>query len=135
MMIYSQNERDAALIRSAGFCTCSGAADENPFVDGLTIHKTEGQHGSNALYADKVMGDILAMPAVWCLPIRPKTLYIAGDTVWVKPYVRTLQRFQPQVVVINAGNATNDLYGPIIMERRMRRTPIFCLKRLWHFCT
>ncbi|ADO07856.1 hypothetical protein Pvag_pPag10028 (plasmid) [Pantoea vagans C9-1] len=118
MMIYSQNERDAALIRSQGFAHVRVLQDENPFVDGLTIHKTEGQHGSNALYADKVMGDILgdACGLVFTHPSE-KTLYIAGDTVWVKPYVRTLQRFQPQVVVINAGNATNDLYGPIIMGK------------------
>ncbi|MCX3308762.1 helix-turn-helix domain-containing protein [Pantoea vagans] len=53
MMIYSQNEGDAALIRSQGFALVRVLQDENPFVDGLTIHKTEGQHGSNALYADK----------------------------------------------------------------------------------
>lgn len=118
MVIYSQNDSDAALIGSQGFAHVRVLQDENPFVDGLTIHKTEGQHGSNALYADKVMGDILgdACGLVFTHPSE-KTLYIAGDTVWVKPYVRTLQRFQTQVVVINAGNATNDRYGPIIMGK------------------
>ncbi len=118
MIIYSQNETDAALIRSQGFENVHVLQDENPFVDGLTIYKTDGQHGSNALYADKVMGDILgdACGLVFTHPAE-KNLYIAGDTVWVKPYVRALQRFQPQVVVMNIGNATNDLYGPIIMGK------------------
>lgn len=59
-------------------------------MDGLTICKTDGQHGSNELYA---------------------------DTVWAKPYVKSLQRFRPDVVVLNTGYAVNDLYGPIIMGK------------------
>jgi len=124
MMIYCQNESDAALIRSQGFEHVRVLEDENRFIDGLTLYKTDGQHGSNALYADKVMGEILgdACGLVFTHPAE-KTLYIAGDTVWVKPYVRSLQRFQPQVVVLNIGNATNDLYGPIIMGKEdTRRT-------------
>lgn len=72
MMIYSQNETDAALIRSQGFENVRVLQDENPFVDGLTIYKTDGQHGCNALYADKVMGDILGDACGWYLPIRQK---------------------------------------------------------------
>ncbi|AWP35448.1 hypothetical protein B9D02_23050 (plasmid) [Pantoea vagans] len=118
MMIYSQNESDAALLRSEGFENVRMLQDENRFIDGLTLYKTDGQHGSNALYADKAMGEILgdACGLVFTHPAE-KTLYVAGDTVWVKPYVRSLQRFQPQVVVLNIGNATNDLYGPIIMGK------------------
>ena len=94
MMIYSQDEADAALIRSQGFENVRVLQEENHFVDGLTIYKTEGQHGSNALYADKVMGDLLgdACGLVFTHPSE-KTLYIAGDTVWVKPYVRTRSVF------------------------------------------
>lgn len=118
MMIYSQNESDAALLRSQGFENVRVLQDENRFIDGLTLYKTDGQHGSNALYADKAMGEILgdACGLVFTHPAE-KTLYVAGDTVWVKPYVRSLQRFQPQVVVLNIGNATNNLYGPIIMGK------------------
>ncbi|WP_343316560.1 hypothetical protein AAC899_07715 [Acinetobacter soli] len=46
-----------------------------------------------------------------------KTLYIAGDTIWVKPYVKSLKRFQPNIVVLNTGYAVNELYGPIIMGK------------------
>lgn len=77
MIIYSQNETDAALIRSQGFENVRVLQDENPFVDGLTIYKTDGQHGSNALYADKVMGDILgdACGLVFTHPAeKPSTL-------------------------------------------------------------
>lgn len=118
MIIYTQNDADAALVRSQGFLNIRVLQDENHFVDGLTIFKTDGQHGSNELYADPQMGELLgdACGLVFTHP-REKTLYIAGDTVWVKPYVRSLQRFQPEIVVLNAGYAMNDLYGPIIMGK------------------
>jgi len=118
MMIYTQNESDAALVHSQGFINVEILKEKNCFVDGLTIYKTEGQHGSNELYADTLWGGLLgdACGLVFTHP-GEKTLYIAGDTVWVKPYVRNLQRFQPEIVVLNAGNAVNDLYGPIIMGK------------------
>ncbi|PLR52297.1 MBL fold metallo-hydrolase [Chimaeribacter arupi] len=117
-VIYTQNEHDAALVRSQGFLNVRVLKEENAFVDGLTIYKTDGQHGSNDLYADPLWGDLLgdACGLVFTHPDE-KTLYIAGDTVWVKPYVRSLQRFQPDVVVLNTGYAVNDLYGPIIMGK------------------
>ncbi|EKY3200843.1 MBL fold metallo-hydrolase [Cronobacter turicensis] len=118
MLIYTQDENDAALIRSQGFVNIRVLKDENHFVDGLTIYKTDGQHGSNELYADTVWGGLLG-DACGLVFIHhdEKTLYIAGDTVWVKPYVKSLQRFRPDVVVLNTGNAVNDLYGPIIMGK------------------
>lgn len=118
MMIYTQNESDAALISSQGFINVRVLKEKNCFIEGLTIYKTDGQHGSNDLYADALWGDLLgdACGLVFTYP-GEKTLYIAGDTVWVKPYVRNLQHFQPEIVVLNAGNAVNDLYGPIIMGK------------------
>jgi len=118
MMIYTQNESDAALVNSQGFVNVQVLKEENYFVDGLTIYKTDGQHGSNDLYADALWGSLLGDACGLVFTHQgEKTLYIAGDTVWVKPYVRNLQRFQPEIVVLNAGNAVNDLYGPIIMGK------------------
>lgn len=118
MLVYTQNESDATRVRSQGFLNVRVLKEENPFVDGLTIYKTDGQHGSNELYADAeweaLLGDACGLVFTHH---NEKTLYIAGDTVWVKPYVRSLQRFQPEIVVLNIGYAVNDLYGPIIMGK------------------
>lgn len=115
-LIYTQHEADAALIRSQGFSNVRVLADENRFTSGLTIYKTDGQHGSNDLYAVPMIAERLGDACGLVFTHHDeKTLYIAGDTVWVKPYVRALERFQPDVVVLNAGEATLDVYGPIIM--------------------
>ncbi len=118
MLIYTQDDHDASLLRSQGFLNIRVLKEENHFVDGLTIYKTDGQHGSNELYADAEWGELLgdACGLVFTHNAE-KTLYIAGDTVWVKPYAKNLQRFQPAVVVLNTGYAVNDLYGPIIMGK------------------
>lgn len=118
MLIYTQDEHDAALVRSQGFENIRVLQDENAFADGLTLYKTDGQHGSNELYADAQMGALLGDACGLVFTHHhEKTLYIAGDTVWVKPYAKNLQRFQPEIVVLNIGYAVNDLYGPIIMGK------------------
>lgn len=117
-LIYTQNESDAALVRAQGFLNVRVLKEENSLKDGLTIYKTDGQHGSNELYADTLWADLLGDACGLVFTHHDeKTLFIAGDTVWVKPYVRSLQRFQPEIVVLNTGYAVNDLYGPIIMGK------------------
>ncbi|CAI1051695.1 metal-dependent hydrolase [Serratia rubidaea] len=118
MLIYTQNDNDAALVRSQGFINVRTLADENRFVDGLTIFTTDGQHGSNDLYANTVMAELLGDACGLVFTHHDeKTLYIAGDTIWVKPYVRSLQRFRPDVVVLNTGDAVINDYGSIIMGK------------------
>ncbi|WP_029591592.1 MBL fold metallo-hydrolase [Franconibacter pulveris] len=115
-LIYVQNEEDAALIRSQGFSNVRVLRDDNVFIHGLTIHKVDGQHGSNEAYAvphaAEGLGDACGLVFTHH---DEKTLYIAGDTVWVKPYVKTLKRFRPDVVILNTGDAHVDVFGPIIM--------------------
>lgn len=117
MLIYTQNVRDAALIRSQGFSRVHVLAQENTFT-GITLWKTGGQHGSDALYANP---DLAARMGETCGLVfdsaEEKRLYIAGDTVWAPPYIDSLERYQPEVVVLNIGCATVEGFGPIIMGK------------------
>ncbi|MEN5015492.1 MBL fold metallo-hydrolase [Erwinia sp. Eh17-17] len=116
--IYTQNAADADLIRSQGFNCVFVLQAENRFLDGITVCKTDGQHGSNELYADPVLAEMLgdACGLVFTHPAEKK-LYLAGDTVWVKPYIKNLLHHKPDVVVLNIGYAVSDIYGPIIMGK------------------
>jgi len=115
-LIYTQHEKDAEIIRSQGFTNVRVMKEENCFTSGLTIYKTEGQHGSNEAYAVpelyEGLGDACGLVFTHH---NEKTLYVAGDTVWVKPYVKSLEHFTPDVVLLNTGFAHIDVYGPIIM--------------------
>ncbi|WP_435930293.1 MBL fold metallo-hydrolase [Dryocola sp. BD613] len=117
MLILTQNESDAELIRSQGFSNVRVLADSSEFA-GITIIKTNGQHGSDEAYANP---EIAARLGDACGLVfkhdDEKTLYIAGDTIWVNPYVDSLNAWKPDVVVLNAGFAQVDGIGAIIMGK------------------
>ncbi len=46
-----------------------------------------------------------------------KTLYLAGDTVWNAQVEQALQRHQPEVVILNCGDAQVPGLGSIIMGK------------------
>jgi len=56
LLIYAQNEKDAAEIRSAGFSNVQILTESTEF-DGITLSKMPGQHGSDAAY--EAIGEIL----------------------------------------------------------------------------
>lgn len=116
-VIYTQNESDASLIRSQGFTAVSVLADTN-VIAGINVVKTDGQHGSDEAYAIPEVAERLddACGLVFSAE-GEKRLYIAGDTIWVPPYVSSLKKYAPDVVVLNIGCATVDGIGAIIMGK------------------
>lgn len=123
MPIYTQNLQDAALIRSQGFSQVHVLAQENTLA-GITLWKTGGQHGSDALYANPALAARMGETSGLVFDSAgEKRLYIAGDTVWAPPFTDSLQRYQPEVIVLNIGCATVEGFGPIIMGKEdARRT-------------
>lgn len=116
-LIYTQNESDAALIRSQGFTAVQVLAETNTLA-GITIVKTDGQHGSDEAYAIPEVAERLGDACGLVFSHRAeKTLYVAGDTIWVKAYEDALLAHQPDVVVLNMGFANVDGIGAIIMGK------------------
>lgn len=115
MLIFVQNPRDEALLREQGF-THLQVIDGATRIGDVTLIKTDGQHGPDAAYADAQLAARLgdACGVVFTHP-QEKTLYLAGDTVWVPPVEAALQQYQPEVVVLNAGWAHIIGMGAIIM--------------------
>lgn len=116
-LIYTQNESDAALIRSQGFTAVHVLADVNMLGD-IEIVKTDGQHGSDEAYAIPEVAERLGDACGLVFShVTEKTLYIAGDTIWVKPYEESLFTHKPDIVVLNIGFANVDGIGAIIMGK------------------
>lgn len=117
--LFVQNTADAQTIRSQGFKNVRILDDNVEFGD-VTLHKTGGQHGSDALYAVPELADVLGeIMGVVFTAEGQKTIYIAGDTVWRDEVAQSLSRFHPDVVVLNTGAAeVNGFAGdPIIMGK------------------
>ncbi|WP_224982420.1 MBL fold metallo-hydrolase [Geomonas agri] len=114
--LFAQNEKDAAKFRSAGFLRVTVLTGETTF-EGITLSKTQGQHGSDETMAKlgdrlgEVCGVVLRHP-------DEKTLYLAGDTVWNRHVAESLQKYAPEVIVVNCGDAQIIGCGSIIMGKR-----------------
>ena len=79
---------------------------------GLQIDRTGGQHGKGEL------GKKMAPVSGFVLRAEGEpTVYIAGDTIWCSEVEQALQRFSPDVVILNTGAATFVTGGgPITMN-------------------
>ena len=111
--LFAQDERDAAQIRSAGFTDVRVLTDTSEF-NGVKLSKTGGQHGTDAAIqaASKVLGQVCGV--VFSHPSH-KAVYVAGDTIWNRHVEEAIARHQPEVIVLNAGDARVDGIDPIIM--------------------
>ena len=98
---------EAEAFTDEGFTDVRPVDDEATF-EGITIHRTPGQHGHGDLAEG--MG-----PVSGFVFEGDETLYIAGDTIWYEPVEQTLDRFSPDMVVLNGGEAQFDQGEPITM--------------------
>jgi L-ascorbate metabolism protein UlaG (beta-lactamase superfamily) len=99
---------DEETIRKQGFENVHPVAGSIE-LKGLQITKTDGQHGSGeiGLRMGTVSGFVIA---------DGKTkIYIAGDTIWCDEVEQALQRHQPDIIILNAGEAKFLQGGPITM--------------------
>ncbi|WP_222913969.1 MBL fold metallo-hydrolase [Natrinema sp. SYSU A 869] len=98
---------EAEAFTDEGFIDVRPVDDKATF-DGITIHRTPGQHGHGELAEG--MG-----PVSGFVFEGDETLYIAGDTIWYDPVEETLDRFDLDMVILNGGEAQFDQGKPITM--------------------
>ncbi|NGZ74810.1 MBL fold metallo-hydrolase [Saccharibacillus alkalitolerans] len=109
--LFAQNEGDAAAIRDNGFTNVEILTESTTFK-GISLIKTYGEHGR---------GDILNRTGLVCGVVfkhpDEKTLYVAGDTVWIEAVRRTLETHKPKTIVVNAGDNRFLQGGSLVMDR------------------
>ena len=103
--VYVQHEADAAKIRNQGF-TDVRVLNGNTVFNGITISKTGGAHGTEAMYANPQLAEALgdAMGVV-LQSSGHKTAYIMGDTIWTADVNKALNRYKPDYLIMNTGYA------------------------------
>jgi len=81
--------------------------------EGISIERTGGQHGTGeiGMQMGPVSGYILQV-------VGEPSLYIAGDTIYCEDVSSVLARYQPDVVVVNAGGARFNTGDPITMTAK-----------------
>lgn len=116
--IFVQDSADAALLGKQGFKDIR-VLDVATTFNGVQISKTGARHGSEEMYAVPAIAERLGatMGFVFQKP-GAKTVYVAGDTIWEPGVGSTLKAFNPDVVVLNTGDARIDGFNTgIIMGK------------------
>ncbi|ARS90562.1 MBL fold metallo-hydrolase [Natrarchaeobaculum aegyptiacum] len=98
---------DADVFTEDGFSDVRPVDDSASFDD-VTIHRTPGRHGHDD-WAEKMS------PVSGFVFEADRTVYLAGDTVWYDGVERTLEDFEPDLVVLNGGEARFTAGEPITM--------------------
>ena len=106
--ILAQNEVDAEVFEQSGFQNITILSDAGLKIGDVEIIKTPARHGTVVPCGD-ACGVIFRAAA-------EKTLYIAGDTIWYDGVQQTLEKFCPDVVVLNACAAETVENGRLIMN-------------------
>lgn len=114
MPVFVQNKDDQKTIRSQGFKDVRILTQTT--FEGVKITKIGGQHGTDEMYRNTKLGAALgeAMGMVF-EAAGHETIYVAGDTIWRPEVDQAIEKFKPEVIVLNTGNALMDGYKESII--------------------
>lgn len=116
-LIFVQHHNDEQILRSQGFTNLQIFSEDNDFY-GISFTRTVCQHGSQAAFEHEQMAEMLGeVTGVIFSHTDEETLYLVGDTIWIKAVEDTMRKEQPGVVILNTGWAHVLGFGPIIMGK------------------
>ena len=103
-----QNETDLNIIKNFGFSDIRIISESGTDFEGAKLFKTQCQHGRREVV--KPMCEKIGMPydamGIVFKSDTEKTLYVAGDTIWCDEVRTAIDKFNPEIIVINACGAT-----------------------------
>ena len=105
--IFVQHERDGDLLKAQGFTNITSLSLEKPVeFEGIILNKTGGSHGTTEMYAVPQLAEILdeAMGVIFQAKGHT-TVYLVGDTVWTAEVNKAINRYKPDVMIMNTGDA------------------------------
>lgn len=105
---FVQNETDLDIIKNFGFKDIRILSSEGTDFENIKLFKTQCQHGRREIV--KPMCEQMGMPydasGVVFKSAGEKTLYVAGDTIWCDEPKNAIDKYNPDVIVINSCGAT-----------------------------
>ena len=113
-----QDETDAAVLRGYGFTDVRVLTGSGLSFQGVTLYRTECLHGQpgrlEELYAPLGLRPE-CMGVVFTGGGEDKVFYLAADTIWFDGVQQAIERWKPEVIALNAAEASAENYGRIIM--------------------
>ena len=110
--VFVQDNKDAGFMRKHCFTNVSILGEDTRFGD-VQMTKTPGKHGTfpMILLAGHTCGIIFRND-------KEQTLYLASDTIWYHGVETTLDKYAPEVILINAGGNKFKGFRPVIMHEK-----------------
>jgi L-ascorbate metabolism protein UlaG (beta-lactamase superfamily) len=106
--LFCQSE-DLAKMEATHFLNAAAVHNQRHWSK-ICITRTHAQHGSGEI------GKAMAPASGYVLQTEGEaTLYIAGDSIWCPQVAEVIQRFRPEMIVVNAGGARFLEGDPITM--------------------
>lgn len=104
MPVFVQNKQDQKTIQSQGFKDVRILTQTT--FQGVKLTKIGGQHGTDKMYSNPelkaLLGDAMGMVFE---ATGHETIYVAGDTIWHPEVDQAIEKFNPNVIVLNTGKA------------------------------
>lgn len=118
--IFVQDETDQTILSNYGFTNLETISYEGTRYGDITLYKTDCVHGikeKTMPYFNALKIRHEAMGVVFKNE-KEKTLYLTGDTIWCDFVKNTLEKFLPEIIIINAADAQLKTSGSIIMGKK-----------------
>ena len=86
---------------------------------GITITRTDGQHGSGKVleFIGKVSGFVFQAGG-------EPTVYWVGDSIWCEPVKSAIEKFKPDIIITHSGGAKIPGFETIIMDAEQTLTTL-----------
>ena len=105
---FVQSQKDLEIIKSYGFKNLEVMTQQGIDYKNIKLYKTACQHGKREIIMP--LCESIGMPydamGVVFKSNNEKTLYVAGDTIWCDEVSEAINKFEPEIIVVNACAAT-----------------------------
>lgn len=115
--LFVQDETDAEMIKAFGFSDVRRLSYDGVRFNDVTLFRVDCLHGhpeTTQKYYDATHLRATASGVVFENKDE-KTFYLAGDTIWFDNVEKTLKKYHPEIIALNAADAQFTDSGSIIM--------------------
>ena len=115
ILMFSQDEKDKAYLEKSGFKNVK-IMTKNSSIGDVKLSITGGLHGSQELVSKykELLGEV---SGVVFSAKNEKTIYLAGDTVFNKDVEDVIKNYNPEIIILNSGDAQLGDGSSILMTK------------------
>lgn len=119
--LFAQSQEEAQVLQGYGFKDVRVLLDDGVEFEGVTLYRTDCDHGSSNLvtldgYKDMQLSE-KASGVVFSSPKEQHRFYLVGDSVYSQEVVDAMTKFEPDIVAVNAAGAQYPLAHLLIMNQ------------------